>query len=139
MSGAFEEWQEAADTDSAGEFANWYAEETQENFNEQFGSPDAIFSSLAQGATGPAPAPTDTTEDGNLDVESPDGYEPVNDAGYTIIDETADTAGDVGGQAVDNATDVLPEWAPYAAVGVGLLLLLAVLRPYASVGAEVAG
>jgi hypothetical protein len=139
MGDVWQEWQEAADTDSAGEFAGWYADETEENFNEQFDSPDALFSSLAQGATGPAPAPTDVTEDGSLDVESPDGYEPVNDAGYTIIDETAETAGDVGGQAVDNATDVVPEWAPYAAAGVGLLLLLAVLRPYASMGAEVTG
>jgi hypothetical protein len=36
----------------------------------------------------------------------------------------------------------VPGWAPYAAAGVGLLLLLVVLRPYASMGAtaaEVAG
>lgn len=32
----------------------------------------------------------------------------------------------------------LPPWAPYAAAGVGLLLLLVVLRPYASMGATAA-
>lgn len=32
----------------------------------------------------------------------------------------------------------IPAWAPYAAAGVGLLLLLVVLRPYASMGATAA-
>jgi hypothetical protein len=122
--GLLEEWEEAADTDSAGEFASWYADEAEENFNEQFGSPDAVFSSLAQGATGPAPAPTDVNDDGSLDVESPEGYQEVND-----------TATDV----VDQSTQVIPDWAPYAVAVLVLVAVLVALRPYASMASGVAG
>ncbi|MFT4921057.1 MAG: hypothetical protein ACI8XM_000250 [Haloarculaceae archaeon] len=48
-------------------------------------------------------------------------------------------------QATDDVTDAtdptnwLPWWTSYAAAGVGLLVLLVVLGPYAELGAEVAG
>lgn len=55
------------------------------------------------------------------------------------VQDLAGDAGDVVVTAVEDATDdAVPEWAPYAVAGIGLLVVLSVLAPYAEIGSEVA-
>lgn len=68
---------------------------------------------------------------------SADGADGAEDA----VGDVTDAAGDAVDGVTDPSTylDPFPDWAPYAAAGVGLLVVLMVLAPYAELGAEVSG
>lgn len=100
----------------------------------------------------------DPTQNSDTGVDALDGdgaaatawdvatYSPAASA-YTILsgseaDNVITEQAQDGAEAAADAADPsnwLPWWAPYAGVGVGLLVLLVLLAPYAELGAEVAG
>lgn len=61
-----------------------------------------------------------------------DGADPTDPTNYEPPDWEAP---DIN---FDPSLPEVPDWAPYAAAGVGLLLVLTLLRPYASMGASAA-
>lgn len=64
------------------------------------------------------------------------GTDSIDDAQTVTTDQFADTRESVDG-LTDDPLGLFPWWTPYAAGGVGLLVLLIALRPYASIGAGV--
>jgi hypothetical protein len=78
-----------------------------------------------------------TREDAERAVDGADPTDPENYAGFQDIDIDVPDI-----EAPDIGLPDLPWWSKYAAAGAGVLVLLVVLRPYASMGAtaaEVAG
>lgn len=62
------------------------------------------------------------------------GEEPDNEVTNVVV-ETSESVN----EGLSDATEWLPSWAPWAAGGLALVVILAILRPYASLGAEVVG
>jgi hypothetical protein len=138
--------------DSGGyEFVGWASDE---EFNSDSGDSGGLFDDAAAAAeTGlllnpvTAPAVVGWNAAGEASSWATDGEvrmggevsEETEETIGGVVDETADAAGDAASNAGDALTPDLPGWAPYAAAGVGVLVLLLVLSPYAKLGAEVAG
>lgn len=117
-------------TDAAGDAWGDYYDSEMDRWEETKSDPFGTFvDGLYFGATGPAPS---IGPDWSIDY-GPGFIGTINEGATETLYGEDEIPQDLGDDSL------LPWWAPYALGGVALLAVLAVLSPYAEIGAGVLG